>query len=126
MSSLKRWRQIGQGQFHKWETPGEELEGAWQGSHEGRYGLLGTLETTAGLLTFPLHAALVQRLQQVRIGADVLIRYTGPQTSKAGRLFKGFEVFVSGDGDVIDAVHVADHDDASREANHGGDEALAP
>ena len=115
MSSLKRWRQIGQGQFHKWETPGEELEGAWLGSHEGRYGLLGTLETTAGLLTFPLHAALVQRLQQVRIGADVLIRYTGPQTSKAGRLFKGFEVFVAGQDDVIDAAHATDHDDAPRE-----------
>ena len=115
MSSLKRWRQIGQGQFHKWETPGEELEGAWQGSHEGRFGLLGTLETTAGLLTFPLHAALVQRLRQVRIGADVLIRYTGPQTSKAGRLFKGFEVFVAGEDDVIDAAHMADHDDPLRE-----------
>src|SRR2546428_6617205 len=86
MASLKRWRQIGQGQFHKWETPGDALEGAWQGSREGRYGPLGAVETTAGLLTFPLHAALVQRLQHVRIGADVLIRYTGPQTSKAGRL----------------------------------------
>jgi len=29
--------------------------------------------------------------------ADVLLRYTGPQTSKAGRRFKGFEVFVAGD-----------------------------
>jgi len=115
MSSLKRWRQVGQGQFHKWETSGEELEGAWRGSHEGRYGLLGTLETRVGLLTFPLHAALVQRLQQVRIGADVLIRYTGPQTSKAGRLFKGFEVFVAGQDDVIDAAHVTDHDVAPRE-----------
>src|SRR5215510_11406299 len=109
MSNLKRWRQIGQGQFRKWETPGDELEGAWRGSHEGRYGLLGTLETTAGLLTFPLHAALVKRLQHVRIGADVLIRYTGPQTSKAGRLFKGFEVFVSGDGDVIETPSVSNH-----------------
>jgi len=115
MSSLKRWRQIGQGQFPKWETPGEELEGVWQGSHDGRYGLLGTLETTGGLRTFPLHSALVQRLQQVRIGADVLIRYTGPQTSKAGRLFKGFEVFVSGDGDVIEAPSVSNHDVAPRE-----------
>src|SRR5262245_4313869 len=110
MSNLKRWRQVGQGQFHEWQTAGEELGGAWQGSHAGRSGLLGTLETTAGLLTFPLHAALVQRLQQVRIGADVLIRYTGPQTSKAGRLFKGFEVFVAGQDNVIDAAHVADHD----------------
>ena len=45
MSSLKRWRQIGQGQFHKWETPGEEFEGTWRGMHDGRFGPLGTLET---------------------------------------------------------------------------------
>ena len=115
MSIIKLWRQIGQGQFHKWETPGDELEGAWQGSHEGRYGPLGAVETTAGLVTFPLHAALVQRLQHVRIGADVLIRYTGPQTSKAGRLFKGFEVFVSGTDDGIDAAQVSGHDVAPRE-----------
>jgi hypothetical protein len=115
MSSLKRWRQIGQGQFHKWETPGDALEGAWQGSHEGRYGPLGVVETTAGLLTFPLHAALVQRLQHVRIGADVLIRYIGPQTSKAGRLFKGFEVFVSGPEDAIDVGQVSGHDVTPRE-----------
>ena len=116
MSSLKRWRQIGQGQFHKWETPGDELEGAWQGSHEGRYGPLGSLETAAGLLTFPLHAALFERLKRLRIGADVLIRYTGPQTSKAGRLFKGFEVFVSGNDDVVKAEHISGHDAASGEA----------
>jgi hypothetical protein len=53
MSNLKRWRRMGQGQFHKWETPGDELEGAWQGSHEGRYGPLGSLETPVGLLTSP-------------------------------------------------------------------------
>jgi hypothetical protein len=77
---------------------------------------LGTIETTAGLLTFPLHAALVQRLQHVRIGTDVLIRYTGPQTSKAGRLFKGFEVFVSGSDDGIADVQVPAHDVTPREA----------
>src|SRR5881628_2415161 len=97
MASLKRWRQIGQGQFHKWETPGDELEGVWQGTHDGRYGPLGTLETPAGLVTFPLHTALVERLKRVREGGDVLIRYTGKQTSKAGRVFKHFEVYVAGD-----------------------------
>jgi hypothetical protein len=116
MGSLKRWRQIGRGQFHKWDTPGDELEGAWQGSHEGRFGQLGSLETLSGLLTFPLHAALLERLKRVRIGADVLIRYTGPQTSKAGRLFKGFEVFVSGNDDVVDVEHISGHDAASGEA----------
>ena len=116
MSNLKRWRQIGQGQFHKWETLGDELEGAWQGSHEGRYGPLGTLETADGLVTFPLHAALLERLRHVRVGADVLLRYTGPQTSKAGRLFKGFEVFVSGDETVIDAESEAGRDASPEEA----------
>jgi hypothetical protein len=100
MSSLKRWRQIGQGQFHKWEALGDELEGTWQGTHEGRFGPLGTVETAAGLVTFPLHAALLARLTGVAVGTDVRIRYTGPQTSRAGRLFKGFEVFVSGNDEV--------------------------
>jgi len=103
MSSLKRWRQIGQGQFRKWETPGDELEGTWQGSHDGRFGPLGTLETAGGSVTFPLHAALLERLRHVRTGTNVLVRYIGPQTSKAGRLFKGFEVFVSEDDALVDA-----------------------
>jgi len=89
MGSLSAWRQIGQGQFHKWETPGDALEGAWQGSHEGPVWTARAVETVAGILTFPLHAALVQRLQHVRIGADVLIRYTGPQTSKQGVCSRG-------------------------------------
>jgi hypothetical protein len=33
----------------------------------------------------------------------VLIRYTGKQTSKAGRVFKGFEVFVADEQDLLDA-----------------------
>ena len=98
MSSLKRWRRIGEGQFHKWETPGDELAGRWRGAHDGRFGPLGTVETAEGdFSTFPLPTALRDRLQRVRAGAEVLIRYTGLQTSKAGRLFKGFEVFVAGD-----------------------------
>jgi hypothetical protein len=95
MSSLKRWRQVGQGQFQKWETPGQELEGTWQGMHEGRFGPLGTLETADGSFTFPLPVALRDRLVQVRPEALVLVRYTGLQTSNAGRTFKGFEVFVA-------------------------------
>jgi hypothetical protein len=89
MSSLKRWRRVGQGQFHKWEQPGEEFEGTWRGAHDGRYGPLGTLETSERLMTFPLPTALLERLRLVREGAQVLIQYTGLQTSKAGWSFKG-------------------------------------
>ena len=109
MASLKRWRQIGQGQFHKWETPGEELEGTWRGPHQGRYGPLGTLETLEGLVTFPLHAALLERLKLVREGAEILIRYTGKQTSKAGRVFKAFEVFVAGEDALLDIPELPMH-----------------
>ena len=97
MSSLKRWRRVGQGQFHKWEQAGEEFEGTWRGAHDGRYGPLGMLETAEGLITFPLPTALLERVRLVREGAQMLIQYTGMQTSKAGRPFKGFEVFVAAD-----------------------------
>src|SRR5207245_3855372 len=93
--------QIGQGKFDKWETRGDELEGVWQGPHDGRYGPLGTVETRDGLVTFPLHTALIERLKRVREGAEVLIRYTGRQTSKAGRIFKAFEVYVAGDDPLL-------------------------
>ena len=102
MSSLKRWRQVGQGQFHKWETPGEELEGTWQGQHDGLFGPVGTIETADSRITFPLHTALLERLKLVRDGAEVLIRYTGKQTSKSGRIFKGFEVYVAGTEALIE------------------------
>jgi hypothetical protein len=107
MSSLRRWRQIGQGQFHRWETPGEEFEGTWRGTHDGRFGPLGTLETPEGLISFPLHAALLERLNLVREGAEVLIRYTGKQTSKAGRVFKAFEVFVAGENALKDTAELS-------------------
>src|SRR5713226_919371 len=98
MSNLKRWRQIGQWHFHKWVALGDELEEVWLDTHEGRFGPRGSVVTVAGLVTLPLHAALLALLTGVAVGAEVRIRYTGPQTSRAGRLFKGFEVFVSGNG----------------------------
>jgi hypothetical protein len=52
-------------------------------------------------VTFPLHAALVERLKRVQQGRDVLIRYTGKQTSNSGRVFKAFEVYVAGDDPLL-------------------------
>jgi hypothetical protein len=115
MANLRRWRQIGHGQFHKWENPGDEVEGRWQGPHDGRYGPLGTVETLQGLVTFPLHAALFDRLKRVHEGREVLIRYTGKQTSKAGRVFKAFEVYVAGD-DALMQPETNRHDGESPSA----------
>jgi len=104
MSSLRRWRQIGHGRFHKWEIPGDELEGQWRGPHDGRYGPLGTVEAHEGLVTFPLHTALFERLKRVREGEEILIRYTGKQTSSSGRVFKAFEVYVAGDDALLETA----------------------
>ncbi len=119
MTSLRRWRQIGQGQFHKWETPGDELQGRWRGPHDGRYGPLGTVETTQGIVTFPLHAALFDRLKRVHEGAEVLIRYTGKQTSKSGRVFKAFEVYVAGDDALLPEPARPDAESPSAEVADG-------
>jgi hypothetical protein len=64
-------------------------------------------------MTFPLPAALLDRLRRVAEGAEVLIQYTGMQTSKAGRAFKGFEVYVAGDGALAEPVRPAE---SSRQA----------
>src|SRR5260370_11071219 len=107
MSSLKRWRRVGQGQFHKWEQAGEEFEGTWRGAHEGRYGPLGTLETSEGVITFPLPAALLDRLRRVGEGAEVVIQYTGIQPSKTGRSVKAVEGDGAGDGAPAEPVQRA-------------------
>lgn len=76
MISPKRWRQVGQGHFHKWEIPAEELEGIWRGTHGGR--------TAAGLVTVPCPAALLDRVQRVQAGAGAelrKVRKCGPATA---------------------------------------------
>ena len=67
-------------------------------------------------MTFPLHAALLERLTRVREGADVLIRYTGKLTSKAGRVFKAFEVFVAGADARLDTPEFSERRAAGEES----------
>jgi hypothetical protein len=65
-------------------------------------------------MTFPLHAALLERVRLVKAGAQVLIRYTGKQTSKAGRVFKGFDVFVADETSLVD-IRETGSESASRQ-----------
>jgi hypothetical protein len=102
MASLKRWVQVGQGQFVKWTEKGQELEGAWRGQKDGQYGPLGLLDTAEGRVSFPLHTALLSRIHGIRDGAEIRIIYTGKQMTRAGREFKAFEVFVASAEDLLD------------------------
>jgi hypothetical protein len=99
--SLRRWQLIGSGEFHRWEREGDSLEGIWLGSHEGPYGLLGSLDTLRGRLTFPLHAVLRQRLIELKEGTEVRIVYRGTGSTKKGWVVKLFDVFVAGDEGTI-------------------------
>jgi hypothetical protein len=99
MTSLKRWRAIGGGgEFHKWTTPGETLEGVWRGLSDGQYGPVGTLETPEGLTRFAVTTALVERLGAVAEGTELKVEYLGLRTSKAGREYKDFAVWVAEGG----------------------------
>ena len=109
MSSLKRWRRVSQGQFHRWETPGGAFQGIWRGIRDGRFGLLGILDTEVGPVAFPLPVALRVRLVQVHPGTVVLVRYTGLQTSTGGRIFKAFDVFVAGEDALLDIPELPLH-----------------
>lgn len=95
---MTTWTQVGggTGDLLKWETEGQSLEGIWQGTHDGQFGPLGTVEQPDGArVRFPLHTALLDRMQRISEGAEVRIIYRGKAKSKAGREFKAFDVFVS-------------------------------
>jgi len=49
----------------------------------------------------------------------VLIQYTGMQTSKAGRSFKGFEVYVADDGALEPVQHAASSRQAESPVSDG-------
>lgn len=92
----KHWIKVGQGDFHKWTEPGDAVEGLWQGQRDGQYGPLGMLDQESGKrISFPLHTALLQRVEGLRKGAEVRIVYLGKQQSKGGREFKAFDLFVA-------------------------------
>lgn len=96
MSSLKRWVQVGQGQFIKWTEKGQQLEGIWRGQKDGQYGALGMMDTNDGRMSFPLHTALLQRVEAIKQGAEIKIVYNGKHRTKDGlKEFKAFDVFVA-------------------------------
>lgn len=112
MSSLRRWVEVGQGEFRKWTEKGQELEGTWLGQHEGKFGPLGALQTEQGKITFPLHMALLQRVEGLAEGTYIQIVYTGMHMSKGGKEFKGFIVRKAEGMDPKPSTHI---DEASDE-----------
>lgn len=103
MSSAKRWISVGQGEFFKWHEPGQSIEGVYQGLTPGKFGDLGIVDTPTGRCTFPTHTALLNKLGQVKQGAEIRIEYLGKKTGKTGNEYKDFYVGVSAPDDLSSA-----------------------
>ena len=96
MGNLKRYRQLGGGEFYKFTEVGQTLEGTWQGTRAGKFGENGTVDTPTGIHIFSLNAAL-KDLIGVPKGTGVKIVYMGKETAKNGNEFKAYKVFVEED-----------------------------
>lgn len=100
MSSLKRYRQLGGGEFYKFSEQGQALEGIWRGTQTGKFGENGVIETPDGQRhMFSLNTAL-KDLVGVQPGVGVKVVYLGKQTAKNGNEFKAYQVFVEEDAQV--------------------------
>lgn len=96
MGNHKRWVQRGGGDFLKWETVGQTLEGIWQGTKPGKFGDLGMIDAGGGgeAKVFPLHTALALLCEGLKIGTEVRIEYLGEElNARTGREFKAFNVY---------------------------------
>lgn len=100
MTNAKRWKQLSGGQFFKFQTKGDSLEGTWRGTQAGKFGDNGVVETPDGQVhLFSLNTAL-KDLLRVKAGTDVRIEYLGTAMSKGGNEFKAYQVFVE-DGAAV-------------------------
>jgi hypothetical protein len=94
------YREVGGGEFLRWEDEGTVVEGIWRGTspwhkYDSR---IGKLEVDGKEVVFSYTKVLAQRLDDVRIGSKVKIKYTGKDTTKDGTSFKMFRVLVDDEG----------------------------
>lgn len=111
MANLKRWKEVGGGDFLKWTTKGQSLEGIWRGTKPGKFGDLGSIETAEGTTVFPMHAVLAMRFAQIKEGAEVRVEYLGKATNpKTDREYKDFFVGVASAEDMLPPEPASDEE----------------
>ena len=93
-------REIGGGEYVKWEKEGQEVAGEWRGFRPGRKApdgketVVGVVETEAGEVKFPATRVLQTKLGIVAEGISVWITYLGTRKGAAGTSYKNFRVEV--------------------------------
>ena len=101
----RQWVKVGGGDFFKWTEQGQVIEGIWRGQKDGKFGSLGIVDTFEGKrINFPLHTVLLNRVDSLRVGAEIRIVYLGKETGKSGTQYKAFDLFVSDEKDLVDPV----------------------
>jgi len=93
--NMKRWRSLRRnGEFIKWTEPGQVVEGVFLGIEKSDWREIGRVNAEGGPVAFSLTTALAGPLRKVNTGQSVQIQYVGEKMSKAGRMFKDFNVSV--------------------------------
>ncbi len=92
-SGATRWRTVGERpvSYHKFEEPGDVIEGIWRGTSTGKYGLNGRLDVDGSDVLFTLSAGL-RDLEQVELGTRVRITFQRWALSKSGNRFRLFRI----------------------------------
>jgi hypothetical protein len=100
MESPKKVPVGSRGQFVGWKNveKGRTFSGTWLGAYDGKFGLLGDLDTALDRrLTFSLPTVLGNKLRAVRTGAQVDIKALGLVTGKSGNAYFDFQVMAEPD-----------------------------
>ena len=85
------------GDFVKFESVGQTLQGEWLGIKPGKYeNDLGTIVNEGGNFVFSITAAL-RDLADVDTGTMVKIEFQGLGETRDGREFKKFDVYLDND-----------------------------
>lgn len=90
----------GEGDWIKWDQPGQVLEGEYRGmapgktAPDGKVMSYGTIDTADGVKRFSVTAVLKTRLEQVREGSGVFIEFLGKKRGQGGAEYKDFFVGV--------------------------------
>ena len=80
------------GELHKWESPGQQIEGRFVNLKDGSMGgQIVTLDTGKELISASAPQMLASALADVAPGTWVIIRYLGEAPSKKGGTYKTFE-----------------------------------
>ncbi len=93
---MSEWQRLrgyaGERRIFRFEKPGDELNGVWQGARRGKFATNGVVASGGRRNVFNLSTEL-QALQELDVGSEVRIIFKGWRKTDSGRKRKEFEIY---------------------------------